>query len=176
MEEREMNLNMKNAAVILFGGIVFAGLGWVVSFAFHPGLLPDIEDVVGLQGAGLIFGGIAGMGLTVVAIVARAAREPGAESARNFSRINGTGSTLIGRTDRRDDGSYVATEWFTILWIPIFPVCRYRLIESPGGSFVCRQYQVLEKLPPRGADAIRVYLSTAAVLLTIAGLAYLVFR
>ena len=79
-----MNLNAKQLGTILLGGVICAGLGWVISFAVKPGLLPEIEDVVGLRGAGLIFGGIVGMGLTVIAIVARAARDPNAESARNF--------------------------------------------------------------------------------------------
>jgi hypothetical protein len=86
------------------------------------------------------------------------------------------GSALIGRTEQRDDGSYVTTEWFTILWIPIFPVCRYRLIKAPGSNLVHQQYSILEKLPPRGVDAIRVYGATIVVLMIVAGVAYLIFR
>jgi hypothetical protein len=56
-----MNLKGKHFAIVLLGGLIGAGLGWVVSFALRPGLLPSIEDAVGLQGAGLVFGGIAGM-------------------------------------------------------------------------------------------------------------------
>lgn len=124
-----------------------------------------------------MFGGIAGMALTVVAIVVRAARDPAAEPARNFTQINGMGSVLIGKSDSRDDRSYLTTEWFTILWIPIFPVCRYRLVKHEAVSnLVHQEYTILEKLPPRAMDAVKVFGVTVLVLLAIVGFALLISK
>jgi len=172
-----MNLKARHLLIILLGGITGAGLGWMASFVFKAGVLPDIEDVLGLQGAGLVFGAIAGMAFAVIAIVARAARDPNAGPARNWTQINGMGSAFIGRSGQREDGSYVTTEWFTILWIPIFPVCRYRLLEHQDARRLFhREYTILDKFPPRGADAARVYGFAVIALLLLIGLAYLVFR
>lgn len=42
--------------------------------------------------------------------------------------INGIGTTLYGKTDvNSQDGSYVATEWFIFLLLPIFPLGSYRV-------------------------------------------------
>jgi hypothetical protein len=41
--------------------------------------------------------------------------------------VNGSGEGLYGRKKLKDDGSYVATKWFVILLIPIFPLGTYRV-------------------------------------------------
>lgn len=176
-ESDYMNLEAKHFPLILMGGVIGAVLGWLASFVFKTGILPEIENVVGLRGAGLIFGGIAGMAFAVIATVVRAARDPNAEPARNFTQINGMGSALIGHSESNDDGSYITTEWFTILWIPIFPVCRYRLIKHKESSnLLHREYTIIEKLPPQSTDTVKVYGFTVAILLVIIGLAYLTFK
>lgn len=111
----DMNLEWRHFPLIVLGGVVGSSLGWLASFLFKPGLFPQIESVVGPHGVGAVFGGIAGMGFAVVAIVARAARDPNVGPARYFMRINGMGSTLFGHSEPRDEGSYVTTEWFTLL-------------------------------------------------------------
>jgi hypothetical protein len=51
-----------------------------------------------------------------------------------MSRLNGIGTTYYGRSDVRPDGSYVATEWFVILLLPIYPLSTYRLWEGKTDS------------------------------------------
>lgn len=41
--------------------------------------------------------------------------------------LNGIGTKLYGKTEMDPDGSYVATEWFVILYLPIFPLGSYRV-------------------------------------------------
>ena len=46
-------------------------------------------------------------------------------------RLNGIGTTLIGKRDFRPDGSFVTTEWFTLVFIPIFPMRSLRIQRVP---------------------------------------------
>jgi hypothetical protein len=171
-----MNLEWKHLPLILLGGAIGSGLGWLAAFMFKPGILPA-GSPIGLHGAGAMFGAIAGVGFAVVAIVARAARDPSVGPARYFMRINGMGSTLIGHSEPRDDGSYVTTEWFTILWIPVFPVCRYRVTRHEEASTpFSTPFTIHEKLPVRLNYAARVYGITVLILLGIIGFAFLLFR
>lgn len=55
------------------------------------------------------------------------------QQAPSLHTINGIGVTLYGSTDHRPDGSYMATYYFVILAIPIFPIARYRVIPTGGG-------------------------------------------
>src|SRR5262245_32537732 len=121
-----MNLEWKHFPLIVLGVGVGAGVGWLASFMFKPGLFPVLDSSIGLSWAVPMFGGIAGLGYFTFTIIVRAGLNPNVGPARYFMRINGMGSTLIGHSEPRDDGSYVTTEWFTLVWIPIFPVCRYR--------------------------------------------------
>ena len=88
-----MNLEPKHVPVIFVAGLVGAGLGWVASFLLKPGLIPEMEGVVGLRGVGLIFGGVAAIGFAVIAIIVKATRDPNAGPARNFhtNQWNGIG-------------------------------------------------------------------------------------
>lgn len=40
----------------------------------------------------------------------------------------GSGSMFYGHKDVAPDGSYTTTEWFTIFWIPIFPISSFRVL------------------------------------------------
>lgn len=52
-------------------------------------------------------------------------------SAPSLSTINGIGFSLYGCTDHDPTtGSYLATYCFVVLWIPIFPLCRYRVART----------------------------------------------
>ena len=55
-------------------------------------------------------------------------------SAPTLSTINGFGFTLYGSTDSDPiSGSHIATYYFTALFIPVFPIARYRVIQSGNG-------------------------------------------
>ena len=48
--------------------------------------------------------------------------------------MNGFGTTLYGRSVVPDQPGRIATEWFCVFWIPIFPVRSYVVHnESHGG-------------------------------------------
>jgi uncharacterized protein YuzE len=51
--------------------------------------------------------------------------------APTLSSINGCGFTLYGSTDSDPGtGSHMATYYFVLVFLPIFPICRYRVISS----------------------------------------------
>lgn len=43
--------------------------------------------------------------------------------------INGFGTMYYGHSDPLPDGTYTATKWFVVFWIPIFPKGSYRLLK-----------------------------------------------
>jgi hypothetical protein len=172
-----MNLSARHVPVVLVGALVGSGLGWSVCCLLNCGSISSLEDTLGQHGAGLVFGAIAGMALAVIVLVVKASRDPKIGPASNFSQINGMGSALIGRRDQREDGSYVTTEWFTILWLPVFPVCQYRLIKHKDASnLVHQEYSILEKFPPKGSEVIKVYAVTLLIVLAIVGILLVVDR
>ncbi len=72
--------------------------------------------------------------------------------------FNGIGTMFYGCSDVRPDGSYVATEWFAIVYLPVVPLRSLRILEigrqrSAGNVVgVARyssnlQYQVLNDEP-----------------------------
>ncbi len=65
------------------------------------------------------------------------------KSAPALHTINGVGFTLYGCTDvDPETKSYLATYYFVFFFIPIFPICRYRVISAGDGS-----YRFLGKAP-----------------------------
>ena len=43
--------------------------------------------------------------------------------------FNGIGTMFYGCSDLRPDGSYVATEWFAIVYLPVIPLRSVRILE-----------------------------------------------
>lgn len=65
------------------------------------------------------------------------------KSAPALQTINGIGFTLYGSSDfDQQTNSYLATYYFVFFFIPIFPICRYRVIASGENS-----YRFLGKAP-----------------------------
>lgn len=68
-------------------------------------------------------------------------------SAPSLSTINGFGFAIYGRSDYDSTtASYAATYYFTALFVPLFPIRRYRVIPTGNG------YRFLGKLPLRTFD------------------------
>lgn len=68
-------------------------------------------------------------------------------SAPSLSTINGIGFKLYGSTDiDPETHSHLSTYYFTFFLIPIFPICRYRVIPTENG------YKFLGKAPLRVFD------------------------
>lgn len=56
-------------------------------------------------------------------------------SAPPLFRINGCGASIYGERDRRDDGSYVSTYCICLLFVPVWPISAYRVVERGYGSY-----------------------------------------
>ncbi len=79
--------------------------------------------------------------------------------------IYGIGTAIYGSTDHESDyGSYLTTYYFVFLAIPIFPICRYRVIEN-GQS-----YTFLGKAPLRKIDIWHLIVSLGIIAVMLANL------
>lgn len=86
------------------------------------------------------------------------------EKAPSLSTINGIGFKLYGNTDRNpSDGSYIATYYFVLLYIPIFPISRYR-VTSSGNS-----YRFLGKGKLRTFDKLHLAISIGLIAIIFGG-------
>ncbi len=74
-------------------------------------------------------------------------------------RFNGIGTTLLGSHQRADDGSYVGTLWFTVLFVPVLALQSYLVVPAPekGWYFLAKA-----PLPPVARVARRVAGALAA--------------
>jgi hypothetical protein len=80
------------------------------------------------------------------------------ESAPSLSTINGIGLKLYGSTDPDPaTGSYLSTYYFVFLFIPVFPICRYR-VTSSGDS-----YRFFGKAPLRPFDKWHLAISIGLI-------------
>ena len=79
-------------------------------------------------------------------------------SAPTLSSINGFGFTLYGSTDLDPvSRSHIATYYFTALFIPVFPIARYRVIQNDNS------YRFLGKAPLRQFDKIHLAVSLVLI-------------
>jgi hypothetical protein len=80
-------------------------------------------------------------------------------SAPTLSTFNGCGFTVYGSTDPDPGtGSHIATYYFVFFFLPIFPICRYRVISS-GSS-----YRFLGKGSLRPFD--KLHLAASLIIIT----------
>lgn len=80
------------------------------------------------------------------------------QSAPPLYTINGCGLTIYGRSDPdAESGSYVATYYFVLLFLPILPLRRYRVIPIDRG------YRFMRKVPLRRFDKLHLSIVAAAV-------------
>ncbi|MFH1740799.1 MAG: hypothetical protein ABIH23_17470, partial [bacterium] len=84
-------------------------------------------------------------------------------SAPSLSLMNDFGFKLYGASDNDlETGSYMSTFYFVFLYIPIFPIRRYRVIRTGGG------YSFLGKAPLRIIEKLYLFISVALIALFIA--------
>jgi hypothetical protein len=152
-----MNLRARHLPLVLLGTAIGAGIGWVVSLILPNGVLPEFEKAIGFERTWEVIGGLVGAALTVLLLLVRSVRDPKAEPSRNITRINGIGSMLIGRRDVAPDRSYQTTEWFVVFFLPVFPVCEYRVTARGRGAYV-----IHSKGAPRMSEVVKVYLAELA--------------
>lgn len=83
-------------------------------------------------------------------------------SAPSLSTMNGIGFKLYGTTDTDPStGSFLSTYYFVILFIPVFPICRYRVTRN-GNS-----YRFFGKAPLRAFDRWHLAVSVGLIILCI---------
>jgi len=79
--------------------------------------------------------------------------------APSLYTLNGFGFTIYGRSNYDEESrSYVTTHYFVALFIPIFPIARYRVIEHPGNK-----YSFIGKLPLRPFDRLHLWISLIGI-------------
>jgi len=84
-------------------------------------------------------------------------------SAPSLRTINGFGFTLYGKSDYDEESrSYVMTYYFVALFVPIFPVARYRVINTGASG-----YRFLGKLPLRKIDRWHLGIAVTAIVAMI---------
>lgn len=82
------------------------------------------------------------------------------DSAPSLRTINGFGFAAYGNTDYdQDSESYMATYYFVALFLPLFPICRYRVISTGNG------FRFLGKAPLRTFDKWHLAISIVGILL-----------
>ena len=87
-------------------------------------------------------------------------------SAPSLTTWNSIGFKLYGHSDDDPEtGSYVTTHYFVALFLPLFPLARYRVTE------VDRGYRFLGKLPLRKGDRWHLGISAALIVALILGIA-----
>jgi hypothetical protein len=78
--------------------------------------------------------------------------------------FNGFGFTLYGRSDfDTETQSFIAVYYFTALFIPIFPIARYRVINEKGNL-----YRFIGKLPLRSIDRMHQGLAMIGIIVALA--------
>jgi hypothetical protein len=86
--------------------------------------------------------------------------------------FNGIGTKYYGQREFLEDGSFVTTKWFVLVYIPIIPLCSFRVVPTGKSSnfLVYRSNQYLVKRVPINWRQVRnVYIVTAAILGAISG-------
>lgn len=74
--------------------------------------------------------------------------------------VNGFGTKFYGEADHHPDGSFIATKWITVAYLPVIPVGSFRLIRSgnPYQSDIgYAEFGVLEDLPIFWPQVFRIY-------------------
>lgn len=91
--------------------------------------------------------------------------------------INGIGTTFYGQRDFRADGSYVTTEWFVILYLPVVPIKSLRIAETNDRTnaviYSSESYHVLGQVPLSAIQVLSTYLFTMVYVGGIASTFYL---
>jgi hypothetical protein len=86
--------------------------------------------------------------------------------APSLFRINGCGVGLYGKRDEAPDGTYIATYFISLLFIPVFPLTAYRVREVEGNAY---QFFTRESLGPVARAWQRLVLAGVAGLLVWSG-------
>ncbi|APV48872.1 hypothetical protein BWI17_03760 [Betaproteobacteria bacterium GR16-43] len=85
------------------------------------------------------------------------------DKAPSLTTLNTFGFKLYGKSDYDDEtDSYMTTHYFVALFIPLFPIARYRVISDDGDG-----YRFLGKGKLRGIDWAHMAIFAAIVIYMI---------
>ena len=83
-------------------------------------------------------------------------------SSRGPQALNGLVTLAVGKTDFLPDGSYVTTQWFSIMMLPLLPIRSYRVLEGGHVSRGC--YRACLDVGLHLRQIVNVYLFMACCL------------
>ncbi|MCK5171293.1 MAG: hypothetical protein KAQ75_15555 [Bacteroidales bacterium] len=93
---------------------------------------------------------------------------------RSFS---GCGTKLYFASKKSDDGSFVSTQWFTIFFIPIFPIQSYRILIGGettqfSGVYISSttNFYVIENLRIEWVHVLKAYLFVISFIVILIGM------
>ncbi|MEM9193571.1 MAG: hypothetical protein AAGF12_30635, partial [Myxococcota bacterium] len=66
--------------------------------------------------------------------------------APNLFTLNGVGTMLYGQRGHSSDGSYIATLFFTLVFIPVMPLTAYRVVSQGDGGYLFLAKEQLTKV------------------------------
>jgi len=76
----------------------------------------------------------------------------------------GIGTRLYGSHQAAQNGSHIATLWFVILYLPIWPIASYLVVDAPSGGWY---FLARSPLPPVARTARRVFPWVIGALLAV---------
>ena len=71
--------------------------------------------------------------------------------------INGIGTKIYGKKNKRPDGSHITTKWFTFFFLPIIPISSHRVKNHEKNDLMQVKYYFLEDLPLDKTQIIKTY-------------------
>jgi hypothetical protein len=84
--------------------------------------------------------------------------------------INGCGTRYYGKREQAADGSYIATEWITFIYVPLIPIRSYRVLPVGQGKNIIvhssQRYQTM-RAPLCWAHIRNVYLVLIPIVLLV---------
>jgi len=90
--------------------------------------------------------------------------------------FNGTGTAYYGKRDKEPDGSYITTEWFVLLYLPIFPRRSFRVLPKGNDKnyiFYASQGFYAREAPLNLKQVRNIYLGTYGIIGIIYLLVYI---
>lgn len=79
--------------------------------------------------------------------------------------MNGCGTGLYGKREFEQDGSFVTTKWFMVLFVPVFPLASMRVKVIEHGYLVRKQRPCLKQIACVYTYFLLLFLAAAAVLI-----------
>jgi uncharacterized membrane protein YeaQ/YmgE (transglycosylase-associated protein family) len=169
-------VGLKHLFMLLLAGAVGGVVGAFVCMSLRHGPLHPLDELFWRNQLGAVIGASVTLAIACTTLVVSYARNSAAIPDGFHQSMRGIGSILIGKSDVAQDGSYWATEWLIVYYIPLFPIARYHVIKHPGSLWQRTEYTILAKAPPRLAEVARVYAIFLAVLSIMAAALMLYWR